>query len=112
MAKYTNTLTGTTDSAEIANVYSPREYAGYGATVFVQGTPDGGTITLQISPDGGTTKHTIKDTGGTDIAFTANGYANFILGNGAKNGEKITMYAALTGASGSADVDVILFDVR
>jgi len=113
MAKFTTTLTGTTDDNELLKVISPREYAGYGVTLFAKGTEfDGGTITIQVSPDGGTTKFTAKDTNGADVTFTANGYTNILLGNGAKNGEHITVFADLSGASGSADVEVIAFDVR
>ena len=111
MAKRTVNLTGTSENEELLRVVSPREYAGYGVTVFAQGTFTAGTVTIQVSPDDGTTKHTAKDVNGADATFSANGYANIILGNGAKLGEDITIFADLSGGS-SEDIDVIAFDVR
>ena len=112
MAKFTTTLTGTTDNEIVATAISPIEFAGYGVTLFAQGTFDSGAVTFQISPDNGATKYTAVDTSGTAVSFTADGYANIVVGNGAKLGDAIKIYADLAGASGSAAISIIAFDVR
>jgi hypothetical protein len=67
-------------------------------TIDCYGTFDGGTVTIDMSPDGGTTWYTLQDTVWNNVAFTADGYANF------ERATRIQLRATLSGSSGSTDV--------
>lgn len=100
-------------STVLANIHRRADSQSYAGTLVVQGTFGGGTCTLQLSIDGGVTKITVKDVLGNNVALSANGYQNFVLGNPSTDlgADQITLYATLSGST-NPDLTVALFDNR
>lgn len=118
MAKYTANVPTTTanPSVYICDIDRRRgDTNNWEGTAFLDGTFAGGTVTLQFSPDEGTTKITGKDwTGNALSATSASMFVFQPMGNGNVNGDRIQVYASITGAtgSGSPGVTAIIFDNR
>lgn len=109
--KYTATLTANSTPVLLCDVVKPQGLTTWSASVFASGTFGGGTVKLQASADMGVTLVDLRDTTNVVPAWTANDMYNLSLGNAAKNGEAIKLYAVVTGATTPA-IAVTLFDNR
>jgi len=97
-----------TDATVItANGVHYRTWTGGRGVITVSGGFDSGTVTLSVLNQTFTTKDTAADytTMGTDVTFTAAGNGQFYLMDGR------TIAAVVTGASGSATLDIQITEV-
>ena len=110
MAKFTKNVTE--DGDTLLRTVPRTNDDSFFATLFCTGAFDGATVTIKLSPDDGTTKVIAKDGGGSDVAYTAADVKNFALGYGSNSSrdDGIKVYATVTDAGVSTDIDITLFD--
>ena len=108
MAKFTTTLAAD-GTADLGMVHKKHDADSWFSLFFVYGTWGGGTLAWKWSPDGGTTKLDMKDLSGSAMTSTANDSFSSNFATGAKNTDKVHLYAVLTGST-SPSLTIGYFD--
>lgn len=80
------------------------------ATLFAYGTFGGATVTYYKSYDGGTNLIQILDLTSVAIAFTTNSEVNLMSGNTSVNNTPPQIYAIVTGAGGTTNLNIGFLD--